>query len=362
MSDEVFSPNMNLPIPAVGVTSGPQYATDINTSLLTIDGHNHSFGSGVPITPTGLNINTDLSIQSNNVTSVKTVRFTSQSTTIAGTSPNLGCLYEVLNDLYFNDGAGNQVRITQSGGVAGSPGSISNLTSPASAAYVSGTKTFVWQSGANTPANLDAGSVILRDILANSKGVTLNPPAALAADYSVTFPAALPGSQSFLAIDSSGNITAPLTILVGIDTANIANSAVTIPKMAAANLTSTSSSGSFTHTGTSGVQATNLSASLTVSGKPVSISFQPDGTSSTSSLGVDVGTGNFQIQRDGSLIALSSIIVDSGGTPISIPPSGINFIDTAPIAGSHTYALIINAVGAGTTVSVKNVVMVLREL
>ena len=210
MAGETNTPNMNLVVPGVGVTSGPQYATDLNSSLNLIDQHNHSPGFGVLINPSGLSISADLTFQNNNLTTARSIRFMPQSSPISGAS-DLGCLYESGVDLYYNDGVGNQVRITQSGGVAGSPGSIANLTSPASASYVAANSTFVWQSAANTPANMDNGFIILRNNAANSKGLTLTPPAAMGANYTITLPT-LPSVQSFMTIDNSGTIGAPWTV------------------------------------------------------------------------------------------------------------------------------------------------------
>lgn len=244
MSGEIVSPNMMLPVPGVGVTEGPQYASDINSCLTLIDAHNHSSGQGVQITPSGLDISSDLSFQNHNATLLRTARFSQQSGVLALAS-DLRCLYAVNDDLYYNDGAGNNVRITQSGAVAGTPGSIANLVSPASASYVSLDATFVWQSDANTPANMDMGGIILRNILANSKGLTITPPAAMGSDYSIILPA-LPASQKIMTLDASGNMTAPYvvdnstievssnTIQVkdlGITTAKLASSAVIMSKI-----------------------------------------------------------------------------------------------------------------------------------
>lgn len=220
-----ISPNMSLIIPTTGVTAGPEYANDVNSSLTILDAHTHSPGSGVQVTPSGLNINADLSMGSNNLTLARSVRFQTQASPLALVT-DLGCLYESGVDLYYNDGSGNQIRITQSGGVVGSPGSISGLTSPASATYVSVDSTFVWQSAANTPANTDTASVILRNLVANSKGLTLSPPNAMAANYSLVLPS-LPGSTSFLTLDSSGNISGSISTGAGITGSNIASATIT---------------------------------------------------------------------------------------------------------------------------------------
>lgn len=201
-----MTPNMGLTIPAVGQQPGPQYATDIDTSLTVIDQHDHTPGNGVQITPSALNINSDLPFLSNNAINLRSLRFTPQGSALAGPS-DLGCLYEVGVDLFYNDGSGNKIRITQGGSIAGVSGSITGLTSPASAVYNMGTKTFIWQSDVNKAANLDAGSVIIRKLTALSAGITIAPPSALASNYTFTLPVAPPSVNSLLVMDNSGNVT-----------------------------------------------------------------------------------------------------------------------------------------------------------
>lgn len=210
------SANMSLPIPIVGVDTGPDYALNIDNCLTLIDSHDHSAGKGVQINPAGLNINTDLPLNVNNLTMVKTVRFSSQ-TSLAATSPNLACIFVIGADLYYNDANGNQVRITQSGSLAGAAGTITGLPSgTASAAYISVSQKFVFQSASNTAADMDVGSVIIREKVANAKGITLASPAALAADYALTLPGSLPVAQSFVTIDNSGNVASSISTIGGI--------------------------------------------------------------------------------------------------------------------------------------------------
>lgn len=111
-------------------------------------------------------------------------------------------------DLYYRDGNGNNVRLTQSGSIVGTAGSISGLGSPASASYVSGSGTFIWQSAALTSAIMDMGSIILRPTTASANGVTIAPPAGLGANYTMTLPAGVPASTLPLQMDSSGNVSA----------------------------------------------------------------------------------------------------------------------------------------------------------
>lgn len=206
MAFETITPNMLLVLPGVALTDGPQWASDVNASLTLIDQHNHSADSGVQITPNGLNINSDLTITNNNLTFVRSLRFTAQGSPINAAS-DLGCIYESGVDLWYNDGSGNQIQITQGGGIAGSPGSISNLTSPASASYVALSGAFVWQQAANTSADMDFGSAIMRNDTASSKALTLSPPAAMGSNYNLVLPS-IPASTAPLFLDTGGNITA----------------------------------------------------------------------------------------------------------------------------------------------------------
>lgn len=213
MSNTTISPNMNLPVPVVGVDPGPDWATQINNCLALIDSHTHATGSGVQINPSGININADLSFAGNNLTLVRSTRFQNQTSTLSGVS-DLNCAYSsgTGGDLYYNDGSGNRIRLTQSGSIVGTTGSIGGLVSPASATYVPASQKFVWQSAANTAANLDCGSVIFRNITASSYGLTLAPPSSLALNYTITLPAIPAASGNFLTIDTSGNISSNVKI------------------------------------------------------------------------------------------------------------------------------------------------------
>lgn len=203
MSDYISTTNMGLTVPIVGNALGPNWASELNASLVTLDGHDHSQGKGVAITPAGLNINADLALNSNNLTLIRTLRLQAPSIQPAGAS-DLTCLYAFGVDLYFRDGSGNQVRLTQSGGVVGAPGNITNLTSPASVTFVGGTSTYVFQSAASTSAILDGASVILRNLVASSKGLTLAPPSAMVADYTITLPSLPASGVNIASINSSG--------------------------------------------------------------------------------------------------------------------------------------------------------------
>jgi len=209
MADYTSTPNMAMNIPIVSQTTGPVYATYVNAAFTTIDTHDHSSGKGVLITPGGLNINADLTFNSNDAIALRTSRYTSQISTLSGSaSQDIQCIYVSGVDLYYNDGNGNTVRITNGGSVTGAAGTITGMTGSVSAVYTSGNATFTFQSATNVAANLDGRNIILRNAAANSKGLTLSPPAAMAADIAMTFPT-LPAASAFMVMDTSGNMTSP---------------------------------------------------------------------------------------------------------------------------------------------------------
>ena len=388
MANSTISPNMGLIVPTVGVDPGPDWANNLNADLGILDQHNHTPGQGVPIPTSGISINADLPFNGNNATALKSVIFNIQSSPIVATAPYIGCIYFSGVDFYVNDGSGNQIRITQSGGVAGSPGSIANLTSPASATYVSGTSTFVWQSAANTPANLDAGSVSLRNITANSQGITLAPTAALASSYTLTLPL-VPAAQSFLAIDTSGNITGSINISGGLTSANLsasagitgsqlANQTVTATQIANATITTTqiSASAGITTTQLANQQYSNA-ISINLSLVTLTTSFVNLFTTQTVSTG---GTRYVQQQFYGPIVnpvitfttGTSSVVeLNTGSGSFQLAVSGsltIRFSDLTNIflgtAGTTSFPLQAKFVsGAATTItSPTGVVMNCAEL
>lgn len=371
------SPNMNLIISTVNVDSGLQWETNLNSSLSIIDGHNHTAGSGAPIPVSGLDISSDLPININNVTLVRSVRFSPQSSAIS-LPADLGCIYEAGVDLYYNDGNGNQVRLTQGGAVAGSTGTITGLPSgTASASYAAGKFTF--QSATNTSAVIDAGSYIMRNNTASSFGLTINPPNAMGANYSLTMPA-LPASQKIMTLDASGNISAPYVVdnstievssniiqvkALGIGTAQIANGAVTAAKLAANSVTSATSTGTFFTSSLTAIDVTNASISFSAStGRPVQIYLSADGSGSASQVYTENLTtgispvGFIYLLRGATVLAkwqVGATFNSYTGTPgaISVAPSVVFFIDQ-PTTGTYTYKLQAQSTSANVVIGVTN--------
>jgi hypothetical protein len=339
---------MNLTVPGVGTSPGPAYASLINTDLSIIDEHDHSSGKGVQISPDGININGNLPFNNNNATTLRSVRFQAQDTPITGSSTaDVGCTYVAGVDLYFNDGTGNQVRITSGGGVAGSPGSITNLTSPASAAYVAASSKFVWQSAANVAANMDMRSVILRNSGASSFGLTLSAPT-LSSDTAQALPST-PGSTCFMTMDSSGNMSAGIPQALGITRA----------MQAAVGQQVSTSSGQYSTVSQSYTNVGSMSVTITTTGRPVMLMLIGVGAGDVSVFSV-TGTLNVAFAR-----GVTQIYNTRFQAPTSLTfhsyPSALSCLDPVA-AGTYTYTLDVQNVSSGSTCIVSSTRLIAYEL
>src|ERR1700722_5805524 len=160
MSNFLISPNMDLPIPVVGVDPGPDYANNLDSCLTLIDGHNHSPGYGVLINPDGLDINTDLTMNQNNLTNVRSIRFFPQSAPLSLVT-DITCLYSVTEsgsngDLWYNDASGNQIQITKTGAVLATISALISGTNEAS--FVANQLVVNSVQSTGTPANVVGAS------------------------------------------------------------------------------------------------------------------------------------------------------------------------------------------------------------
>lgn len=107
---------MLLTLPDPEVTVGPTWAEELVTALGLIDSHDHTTGKGAQIVAASLSINSDLSFGSNDAYALRSVRFTPQASALVA-SDDLGCLYAVGTNLYYNNAAGAAVQITSGSGL-----------------------------------------------------------------------------------------------------------------------------------------------------------------------------------------------------------------------------------------------------
>lgn len=199
---------MSLTLPTVSSTIGPDWASEINTALTTVDLHNHTSGLGLQVPVAGLNINADLSLAGYNLTTSRSLRMSSQVSPIA-IAADLGCLYVSGADLWYNNTSGVQIQLTAAGALnAASIGGIGGdyATSTASVFFTDSTDTYTFWQNTNQSGKVDVGPILLRKTSASSAAITITPDAALSSGYTLTLPAAVPGSTTFVSCDTSGNL------------------------------------------------------------------------------------------------------------------------------------------------------------
>ncbi len=303
-----ISPNMALVIPGVGTEAGPTYATDVNNSLTIIDAHTHVAGSGVLITPAAISINVDLPMNNNSLTGVKSVVLTPQLSTTANNS-----LYDFGGNLHFVDGTGIDIAITAGGVVNATSSGISSGT--ATASFVGGV--LVVNAAPLTPANIQAASYLMGNNTAGTNFLTLQPPNAMAANYSLTFPT-LPSQTNVMTLDTSGNMGSITYDAVGQNMTVVGADAI------AANIDTTGANAI-------GSNMTNLSSGISSGGKTVVVSnttFGPigliggfcNGTASGSGTGftwTSPGTGVYNINFNSAFTGVPGVVATSSNTIVS---------------------------------------------
>jgi hypothetical protein len=174
--------NMNLELPDVSSTLGPAWAQILNEALQTVDEHDHSTGNGVKITPSGLNINSDLDIQDNDILRVLTMQLKNQNsadTTKAGTVQRVG------TNLYWVNSAGTAVQITNGSSVVSTGSGVLSVSVPGAYPYAVLTSDaqavlLIDSSAARTltlPAATNIMTVYVKDALgsAGSNTITITP-------------------------------------------------------------------------------------------------------------------------------------------------------------------------------------------
>ena len=139
MAETSTTTYMSLTLPTPGERLGPTWASDLNTALTAIDAHDHAT-SGKSLGVAALTIDADLDFSPGTTdyapTNMKFGGFASQAAVLSATSFPAS-VYVADGDLYFNDLANNQVRITD-GGVISSTG-VAAVAFSAASSSLSGT-------------------------------------------------------------------------------------------------------------------------------------------------------------------------------------------------------------------------------
>lgn len=204
-------PNMGLITPTLGGDSGA-WDDKINTAFEAVDAHDHTSGSGVPVPVAGIDIDTDLPMGGNGLTSLGKLSFSTITAPVSG-SKNL-FVNAADNELYWRTNGGANVKLTDGtsinttlvGGIVGDYSTVG-----AEVAYDDANKRYTFKdetSPSKKWVRLASGPVrLFEHVSTASTYVELASPAALAASYTVTWPAALPGASAIMVMSSAGVVS-----------------------------------------------------------------------------------------------------------------------------------------------------------
>jgi len=169
------TPNMNLQKAEPSVTPGPDWAQMLNVIIDALDAHDHSSAKGVRITPSGLDINSDLSFSGNDAVSLRSSRYNEQTAVLADPA-DVRAIYSKDGNLYWNNAAGAPVQITSGTSVVTSISNAFSTTTPGAYPYTisaaDAQKVVLIDTSAARTVNLPAATTvvmfILKDIIGSS--------------------------------------------------------------------------------------------------------------------------------------------------------------------------------------------------
>lgn len=123
---------MNLDLPAVSATLGPEWASLLNAALQIIEEHDHSSDDGNPVTPAGILINAALNFVNNQIQNAKSLGLYAK---LVADLTHLGSLQRIGGDVYWINSAGASVRLTNGSVIATSGTGVLSPSVPASYPY-----------------------------------------------------------------------------------------------------------------------------------------------------------------------------------------------------------------------------------
>jgi hypothetical protein len=191
-----------------------------------------------------------------------------------------------------------------------------------------------------------------------TRSVKIEAPSGIATDFTIKLPTALPASGSKIwFIDNTGQSTVTLdvdnsTLETSGSTVRVKEGGITRPKLASLGQQISSSCGAYSST--SNADITNLSVSLTTTGRPVFIGLISDGSGNDSTVGSVSSNSGIQFKRGATSLARNILI---SGT--YAPSSSFWTVDVVS-AGTYTYTAA--AVISSGTINVNYAKLIAFEL
>ena len=341
-------PNLGIITPTLGGDSGT-WDDKINAAFGLIDAHDHTSGKGLRIVTSALNINADLTFAGFGATSLGKAAFSAVAALAAGSKTLF--VSSVDNELYWRNNSGTNVKLTSGttintslvGGIGGDYSTVG-----ADLDYDDANKRYTFRDETGAWARIASGPIRIHEYNTTETVYVEHAVAAgLAASYTVTWPAALPGAAALVQISAAGAVSFSNT---------------TTGEITAAD---------FNFTGTRTIRINAASAQVVASGGP---EYQAGGWAALVSTGqlwypITLNTGD-RIQEwtlfctknsaagtltatlveidstDGSSTTIGSADTDATNAPGAIVLTGGPALDHL-VTGDTSYALVVT--GGGTT-------------
>lgn len=154
-----------------------------------------------------------------------------------------------------------------------------------------------------------------------------------------------------------------------ITTSQISTSAgITRSQLASLGQQVSSSSGSFTTTSATYVDVTNLTVTITTSGRPVLVALESDGTAADGPTAINntgsPATVGLQIIRDSTVISIQGYGIGAAGSTATFAYAGYgNVFHVDPVAaGTYVYKVQAKKIATGSSISVNNAKLIAFEL
>tara|TARA_Y100000593_G_scaffold14361_1_gene27171 strand:- start:4532 stop:5749 length:1218 start_codon:yes stop_codon:yes gene_type:complete len=161
------------------------------------------------IVPSEITVNQDFTFAGYKAKDLGGVRFSSQSSASTGSS-NTNLLEVVSEDLYFVDGSGNSIRVTNGGAldITTTGGIGGNYTTTTAEVTYSSADTEYTFSDHNTPARpagIQCGIIRVREEAASTNAVSIQSPGSLSSAYAITLPTGVGSGTQVVTSTTSGS-------------------------------------------------------------------------------------------------------------------------------------------------------------
>ena len=188
----------------------------VNAALAIVEEHDHSPGNGNLVPTAGLSIDADLAFNNNAATGLLALEFTQNTAAAVAGFAGAFFINSVDHNLYYRTTTGSNVQVTNgaalnvaafTGGIGGDYAAVGALLS-----FDDATDSYWLQqqlvAGLRAWAGMRVGNVdIYQQAASITNRVRLNSPAALAASYALTLPAALGAGTLALQVSNAGVMT-----------------------------------------------------------------------------------------------------------------------------------------------------------